>query len=176
MSLFPQRRAAFTLIEIMVVIGILTMVLAMGAPSFLQAIRKDPLRNGANEIIEGCTRARAQAILAGDAAELVIEAASGQMFVQSSQAPDATGGENRTETLPQELAAKPAFQERLDRDVAVTLLYVNLKDKMAADQARVRFYPNGTSDEFAIVLESNAGARKISLDCVTGLPNLEVIR
>jgi len=55
-------------------------------------------------------------------------------------------------------------------------LYVNLKDQMEADEAHVRFYPNGTSDEFTIVLESKGEIRKISLECVTGLPAVQVIR
>jgi hypothetical protein len=64
----------------------------------------------------------------------------------------------------------------LDPDVAITLLYVNLKNRMDAEEARVKFFPNGTSDDFTIVLESSAGTRKVSLDCITALPDLEIIR
>jgi hypothetical protein len=47
---------------------------------------------------------------------------------------------------------------------------------MDAEEARVKFFPNGTSDDFTIVLESSAGTRKVSLDCITALPDLEIIR
>jgi len=72
---------------------------------------------------------------------------------------------------------KPSlFSARLHEDIAVTLLYVNLKDRMKTEESRVHFYPNGTSDEFTIILQMGRGVRKISLDCVTGLANVAVIR
>ena len=175
MSLSSTRHAAFTLIEIMIVIGILAMVLAMGMPSFIRTMRKDPLRQAVGEILEGCSRARAQAILAGATAELVVEAADGRIFVPPWKTRETFSG-TEPPVPPPELSSKPQFQGRMDADIAVTLLDVNLRDKMGADQARVRFYPNGTSDDFTIIFESPAGVRKISLDCVTGLPEVEVIR
>jgi prepilin-type N-terminal cleavage/methylation domain-containing protein len=176
MTLPSPRHAAFTLIEIMVVIGILAMVLAMGMPSFIQTIRKDPLRQATSDVVEGCIQARAQAILAGEPSELVIEAGDGRIFVPPWKTRGSSDGGESPASVPTELASKPQFQGRLDTDIAVTLMDVNLRDKMGADQARVRFYPNGTSDDFTIVVESTAGVRKISLDCVTGLPDVEVLR
>ncbi len=46
--------------------------------------------------------------------------------------------------------------------------FVNLKD---AEVARVRFYPNGTSDEFLMVLHSSdtGELRQITLEAVTAL-------
>ena len=66
------REKGFTLIEIMMVVGILGMVLVMGMPSFIQSIKKDPLRQAMSDIEEACTRARAAAILRGSPVELVI--------------------------------------------------------------------------------------------------------
>jgi hypothetical protein len=67
----------------------------------------------------------------------------------------------------------PVFSARLNENVAVTLLYVNLKDQMAAEETRVHFYPNGTSDEFTIILQFGNEMRKISLEVVTALVNVE---
>jgi len=164
----------FTLIEIMVVIGILAMVLAMGLPSFVRTVRKDPLRQAASDIWEGCIEARAQAILTGYTAQLVIEASTGQILVVPGTAASSTEGADPARSVPQELAGKRPFQATMDMDVAIRLVDVNLKDQMGADQVRVRFYPNGTSDDFTIILESAAGMREISLDCITGLPDLTV--
>jgi len=47
---------------------------------------------------------------------------------------------------------------------------------MQTEATHVHFYPNGTSDEFTIVLQAQGGVRKISLECVTGLATVEVIR
>jgi len=175
-DLLRHRRSGFTLIEIMIVIGILGMALGLGMPAFVRTVRKDPLRQAVGEIMEGCSHARAQAILSGEPAELVIEAGTGQILVRPSHRrsePDHSG--TPPPPIP-ELAGKPPFQGQMDDDIAVTLLDVNLKDRMQVEQARVRFFPNGTSDDFTIVLESPAGVRKVSLDCVTGLPDMEVIR
>src|SRR5216110_2686999 len=74
-------RAGFTLIEIMMVVGILGMVLAMGMPAFIQSIRKDPLRQAVKDIEDACSKARAAAILRGSPVELVFRGASGQLNV-----------------------------------------------------------------------------------------------
>jgi hypothetical protein len=47
---------------------------------------------------------------------------------------------------------------------------------MEAEETRVRFHPNGTSDDFTILIESRAGMRKVFLDSITGLADMEVIR
>src|ERR1051325_1591742 len=79
------RRDGFTLIEIMMVVGILGMVLAMGMPAFVRSVRKDPLRQAVNDIEEACSKAREAAILRGVPAELVISA-DGHLTV--SEVPD----------------------------------------------------------------------------------------
>jgi len=40
------------------------------------------------------------------------------------------------------------------------------------NEARVRFYPNGTSDEFTIGLLLNDDRRIVTLDAITGLPSV----
>ena len=57
------------------------------------------------------------------------------------------------------------------------MLDVNLMDQMEAPEARVRFFPNGTCDEFTLVLRSEKGEmRKITLESTTGLWDVEVLR
>jgi prepilin-type N-terminal cleavage/methylation domain-containing protein len=176
----PARRAGFTLIEIMVVVGILAIVLAMGLPPFVRSMQKDSLRQAAGDIEEACSTARAHAILQGVPTEVVIRATDGQVAVVP--VPDMKGnpigaGSEAGEQPAGAGAAKPAvFSARLREDVAVTLLYVNLKNQMDAEESHVHFYPNGTSDEFTIVLQTGRGVRKISLECVTGLARVEVIK
>jgi len=175
----PQRRG-FTLIEIMIVVGIMALVLAMGMPSIIQTMRKDPLRKAVSDILDSCAHARAQAILHGVPHELVLRAADGQLTVR----PVATNAVDQTATEPdvagQAGRGSPSGEAgppvRLHEDIAVTLLYVNLKDRMEAEESRIHFYPNGTSDEFTIVLESNLGVRKITLDCVTAIAEPEFVR
>jgi len=175
----PRRAAqGFTLIEIMIVIGIIGMVLALGMPPFIRSMQKDPLRQAVSDITEACSTARAQAILQGVPTEFVIRA-GGQLTVGPARGASADSTAARGESARMPLAggqAAPPFSAQLHQDIAITLLYVNLKDQMQADETRVHFYPNGTSDEFTIVLEAGLGIRKISLECVTGLANVEAIR
>ena len=174
----------FTLIEIMMVVGILGMVLAMGMPAFVQSIRKDPLRQAVSDIEEACSKARGAAIMRGSPVELVIRAEGGQLSVVPARDDNAEQTAASAEALgqPAEPSAdkaasqSPVFSARLNENVAVTLLYVNLKDQMEAEETRVHFYPNGTSDEFTMIVQVGNGMRKISLECVTALATVEVIQ
>ena len=182
---FPAIGAdGFTLIEVMVVVGILGMLLAMGMPAFIQSIRKDPLRQAVSDIEEACSKARGAAIMRGSPVELVIRAEGGQLSVVPARDDNAEQTAASAEALgqPAEPSAdkaasqSPVFSARLNENVAVTLLYVNLKDQMEAEETRVHFYPNGTSDEFTMIVQAGNGARKISLECVTALATVEVLR
>jgi prepilin-type N-terminal cleavage/methylation domain-containing protein len=178
------RLGGFTLIEIMMVVGILGMVLAMGMPAFIQSIRRDPLRQAVSDIEEACSKARAAAILRGSPAELVIRAEGGQLNVvparddsaEQTAASVEAPGQPAEPSADKAASQSPVFSARLNENVAVTLLYVNLKDQMEAEETRVHFYPNGTSDEFTMILQAGNGTRKISLECVTALATVEVIQ
>ena len=172
----PQR-SGFTLIEIMVVIGILGIVLAMGVPPFVRMMQKDSLRKAVSDLEEACSTARAQAILQGAPSELTLRSTDGQLTVspgsRANTGQGAAGGVPSGDAAP---AKASVFSAHLGEDVKVNLVYVNLKNQMEAKECHVHFYPNGTSDEFTIVLQTGLGVRKISLDCITALVNVEVIR
>jgi prepilin-type N-terminal cleavage/methylation domain-containing protein len=171
----------FTLIEIMMVVGILGMVLAMGMPAFVQSIRKDPLRQAVSDLETACSKAREAAILRGSPMELVIRAEGGQLNVVPARddssartaASEEVLGRPSEESADKATSHSPVFSARLNENVAVRLLYVNLKDQMEAEESRVQFYPNGTSDEFTIILQVGNEMRKISLEVVTALVNVE---
>ena len=167
----------FTLIEIMMVVGILGMVLAMGMPAFIQSTRKDPLRQAVKDIEDACSKAREAAIMRGVPAELVISA-DGHLTVsevpdQRAQSGDA-GATQPGSTSESAVPAAPFFSAQWQADlVQVRLLYVNLKAQDEATESRVHFFPNGTSDEFTIILQFGNEVRKISLEVVTALVNVE---
>ena len=56
------------------------------------------------------------------------------------------------------------------------MLDVNLVEYKDADEARVRFFPNGTSDEMTLILHSGDQYREIALEVTTGLASMEVIQ
>ena len=166
---FSGSVRGFTLIEIMIVVALMALVMAIGIPSFTRAMHKEGMRKAVSEVLEACGQARAQAILNNAPAELVIHPLEGTMQVESHSAPAADGAAPA--------AAGGSFSLKLPRDVLIELLGVNSIELQEADEARVKFFPNGTSDEFTLVLHSAQGeVRKISLEIVTGLADLEVIR
>ena len=174
----PTSRAptrGFTLIEIMIVVGIIGIVLAMGMPPFLQSFKKDPLRQAVSDVTEACSTARAQAILSGAPTELVMS--GNELTVTSVPETDTSptaSGQDPAASLPR----SQLFSAHLHEDVRPAPM-VNLKNELEATEIRVHFYPNGTSDEFTVVLVYLQGGYReisISLECVTALANVEVKR
>jgi hypothetical protein len=53
-------------------------------------------------------------------------------------------------------------------------LDINLSEYRESEWARVRFFPNGTSDEMTLVLRSEKNEwRKVSLEVTTGLASVD---
>ncbi len=153
---FRRSSRGFTLIEIMIVVALMALVMAIGIPAFTRAMHKEGMRKAVSDVLEACGEARAQAILNNAPAELVIHPLEGTMQVERG------GG---------------GYSLKLPHDVLIELLGVNSIELQEADEARVKFFPNGTSDDFTLVLHSAQGeVRKISLEIVTGLADMEVIK
>jgi prepilin-type N-terminal cleavage/methylation domain-containing protein len=144
---------AFTMIEIMIVVAIMGLILAMGMPSFVKALHKEGMRKAVDDIDKACRSARADAIIHQKTADLVIRPMDGTI-----SAPGFTTAE-------------------LPKNVEIEILGVNFVQYEKADEAKVHFLPNGTSDEFTIVLKDDQfQSRQISLDVMTALPDIQVIR
>lgn len=167
----------FTLIELMVVISILILVMGWGVPNMMRSIQKVGINKAVSDLMEGCKQARAYAILSGSPAELVIRAEDGRMTVRKSTGPRLmrpSGGEAVGVSSTGKLSNQKlnSFSEALEDDVAIELLFVNFVDQELFSEGVVRFYPNGTSDEFSIVLRVDDEWRKVSLDPITAIANV----
>jgi len=174
-ALAGHARRAFTLVEILIVVGLVAMVMAIGIPAMVEGMKKSPMRQAVSDVLEACKEARAQAILQGVPAELVFSGKDGRISVRMMQNPGpavSAAGAPHEPSPPVKM-----FSAQLMEEIGVEEIGVNFQSQMEAEEARVRFYPNGTSDEFTIVLRSlQQDIRKISLDVATGLANLEVIK
>lgn len=153
----PHFRA-FTLLELMVVVGIIGLVLAMGTPSLIKFLHKEGFRKSVGDMMDACSTARARAILGQTTTELVFHPGEKSCEV-SGGAAGGWGG----------WAAKAKF----DNDVAIEMLDVNLSEFKDAELARVRFFPDGRCDEMTLILRRGQDWRKISLEWSTGLASLE---
>jgi type II secretory pathway pseudopilin PulG len=166
------------LIEIMIVMAIIAIIRGMGVPSMMRAREKDDLARAVRDVIEGCKTARDRAILQGvpwvfivrENGQLNVEAAPMEMGrPTSAYGLDEAGEEVRVASN----AAAPdapysGFPRQLGEDVMVQLIDVNFISYMEAPEARVRFFPNGIADEFAIVMAWKGKQRSVTVDIITG--------
>jgi prepilin-type N-terminal cleavage/methylation domain-containing protein len=139
-------RRAFTLIEMMIVVAIIGLVAAMGVPSILQALRKDGMHKAVSDVKDVLGTARARAIFSGQTTEVVFHPA--EKSIGSTALPDG---------------------------VDIAMLDINLLDYGASEEARVRFYPNGTCDELTLVLHSRDEWEKITLEFSTALASVSPV-
>ena len=138
-------KTAFTLIEVMVVVAVMGIILAAGIPSLYSVLHKEGFRKAVSDVLEVCNAARAQAILGDTTAEVSFRPYDNHC----------SGG------------GKTA---QFGEGVVIEMLDVNLREYRDAESARVRFFPNGTSDEMTLILRSDRNEwKKISLEITTGL-------
>ena len=65
---------------------------------------------------------------------------------------------------------------QFDPTVVIEGLGINGFDYTESDEARVRFFANGTSDEMTLVLSSDGEYRKITLEVTTALASVGNVR
>lgn len=66
-----------------------------------------------------------------------------------------------------------SFSAQISDRVRIELLDVNFVECKELEVATVRFTPNGTSDDFTIIMSSEGEFRQVSLEVVTGLADVE---
>jgi prepilin-type N-terminal cleavage/methylation domain-containing protein len=172
-SLAIRHFTAFTLIEIMVVVAIMGVILTIGIPPIYHMTKREGMRKAVSEIWEVCNNARAQAIFRGSPVEVVFHPTERRFEIGSSSAPPPQDG-------PDFIAQKPAQQSgsgqagQFPEDIIIEMLDINLLEYRDSDMARVRFFPNGTSDELTLILRSSRNEwRMISLEVTTGRVSIE---
>ncbi len=198
-----RRRSGFTLIEIMIVIGIIGIFLGVGIPSMFRAMRKNPMQQTVTEVLEALSAARAQAIMSGSPAGVmfypverrfeVVQLPKSRSSSLFSDTPIMDGGSivgryeemqamaqqeqemrmmNVGESVPAKKRQGGFFKSsgNIEEEVVLELLDVNFWEYKDQESALVMFYPNGTCDEFTMVLNwEERDWRKIEVNVITGL-------
>ncbi len=145
------HRAAFTLMELMIVVAILGIIAAIGIPSIARSLQKEGMRKAVSDFVEACSDARAMAILKEQTTTLTIR--PGDHTFKS-----------------------PSKSFEFPEGVVVEFLGANFSlTAMEEEETTVKFYSNGTSDEFSIVLQSPEDLKTvtISLDIITALADVK---
>ncbi len=181
MSRHRASLRAFTLIEIMMVVAIIGLVMTMGVPAILRTTRQEPMRKAVNDVMEICSHARGQAVLQGVTTTVVFHPQSRQVALAGVEAINSVDGSVQsvvpTGGSKPSTSGTPSLNSTQFADgITIDMLDINLLEYKDADEARVRFFPNGTSDEMTLVLHSGDQYLKITLEVTTGLASVEVIR
>ena len=175
-SICHSPRCAFTLIELMVVIGILALIMATGIPAIYQMNKKEGMRQATESLIKVCGNARQRAIFSGTVTRVIFHPSEKRFEVSGGGGRPAAGNqrydENGEVIIPTQ--APPPTGDGITgtfgEDLVIEMLDVNLVECREFDSAEVRFFPNGTCDELTIILRSNKGEwRKISTELTTGI-------
>lgn len=174
------KGGGFTLMEIMIVVGIMGILLTMGVPIVYRAWNKAPMTKAISEVVEACSSARAQAIMQGRQVDLVFSPRERppRFAVSGSTAPAQTAQQSGvvSAVAPTVSLASTGNSGQLPDSIAIEMLDINKlrHDFMNDESARVRFFPNGTCDELTLILVSDRGERReLLLEVTTGLATVE---
>lgn len=181
------RRPAFTLIELMIVIAIMAVVMSLSIPTFYRTLEKDTIRRATQKILDLSADARAQAIINGRPCDLVIRPLDRTLTPVLAAATPGPGEAPLPELgTPPPGGLNPGGEEsgegenenQLPADIAIMFLGVNfVADLQQAESVPVRFYPNGTGDEFTMLIRSDRNEwRKFAMEVATGVVKWEVLR
>ena len=167
-------RHGFTLIELMIVIGIMGIVMTMGMPMVFKLWHKAPMIKAVRDVTEVLSRARARAILQNTVAEVTFQPRARTMQVGGAASPARPAASAFDDPGAAAVSPPPppasGLSATLDSSISIEMLDVNLTEYKDADVAKVRFFPNGTCDELTLILHSDKGEwYKITLEITTGL-------
>ena len=173
-----RARSAFTLIEIMVVVGIMAIIMAIAIPSVYQQMHKDSMRQAVSDVCEACGQARARAILNGTIVEVIIRVPPNGSITVSGTGKASADPAYRTETDPAPESGGSVFSATFsDHIVKVDATVFEVADRDLENAVACKFYPNGTCDSMRVELTSDRNEiRVITTDVVTGIPDVEVVR
>lgn len=162
----------------MIVVCIMGIIMAMGVPLVWKVWHKAPMAKAISGVVEVCSNARRLAILQDRQVDVVLHPRDGRLEVSGAAA--APVQSNTDPTVPVQIDPPPVpasgLSTQLPREVIIEELDINkipggFRD---AETARVRFFPNGTSDEMSLFLLSDQNQRcEILLEVTTGLASVE---
>ena len=170
-----RRSRAFTLIEIMIVVAIMGVVMAMSVPIVYKVWRKAPMREAVKDIVEVCSNARARAIMSGTMTTVVFHPKENRLEVGGAGgSPRPSGEAGGTQGFSVAASSGSGLAAQLSDRIIIETLDINMSgiEFNDAEQATVRFFPNGISDEMRMILFDGKVRLGIELEITTGLASV----
>ncbi len=188
-----RNHGAFTLLELLIVVAIMGIVMTISVPFMNTAIMGNKGINGAMRLMqEACADARALAILRHSTATLTISA-DGSIDVREGgtsrqkdrmESHNLAGEEWRMADRPVSggkgmsggrVEMRHKYPAKLPDGVGIKAILANGIDATDLESAEVRFYADGTCDEFNVILDhpESGERRQVWLEITTGLTDIE---
>ncbi len=164
--------SAFTLIEIMIVVGIMGIMLTIGVPIVYKVWHREPLNQAVKDAVEVLSNARARAILQGREMDVVFHPREGRLEIRGAGGGQASKG---PVTASISTAVGSGTSAQFSGRVTIEMLDINKlpHDFRDDEQAVIRFFPDGTSDELTLILVSDQARRLgITLEVTTALASV----
>ena len=139
----------------MIVVAIMGIVMTMSVPIVYKVWRKAPMRQAVKDIVEVCSHARARAIMQATSTEVVIHPKENRLeLAGGGSAPSPANAPGREATFGTPAVSGSGLWAQLSDQIIIETLDVNMSgvEFNDYDQVRIRFYPNGTSDEMRMIL------------------------
>ncbi len=180
-----RRRAAFTLIEILLVVAISLIAAGIAVPALMRTLRGERLRAAARAVATSHRLARATAALRAEEVELRLEPAARRGAVlrrAASPTPAAANTDAPEIPAPNGSASPPpgaaieAFREWTDD---VRLLKIEVEDAAFEDgeTRSIRYAPGGRCVNYTAHFEDARGDRAVvRVDAVTGKARMDYER
>ena len=149
---------AFTLIEIMIVVGIIGLVAAMGMPAVLKELQKEGMRKAVSDVRDVFFTARERAILSGHTVKAVFHIQDRRFGVDGDcDGVNIHSGKTTSATLP--------------NGIEFGMFDIYHQDYAESESTWIFFNPDGTCDDGVVIALLGRGEKKfITLDFATGLP------
>jgi prepilin-type N-terminal cleavage/methylation domain-containing protein len=168
-----HRRFAFTLLEVMIVVGIMGIMLTIGVPIVYKVWHRAPINQAVTDTVEVLSNARARAILQGKEMDVMFHPKEGRLEIRGAGGAAASKGPVSAGVVA---GVGSGTSARYSDRVLIEMLDINKlqHDFRDDDEAMIRFFPDGTCDELSLVLVSDQNERReITLEITTSLASVE---
>ncbi|MCS6772407.1 MAG: prepilin-type N-terminal cleavage/methylation domain-containing protein [Kiritimatiellae bacterium] len=181
-------RAAFTLIELLLVVAIALIAAGIAVPLFARSFQGSQLRTAARHIVMSAKYARSMSVLRQQYMAILFDKASGQIevvsfadrralaardnFVNTPVAGE-DGKDGKSEVAP---AIRSELRKSLPADISIASFTTRTGARSLQDIYWVNYFPNGMAEGFEIELVDKLGKRaRLRVDGLSGDAKVEFL-